>query len=146
MQASRESPEPSGPRLPDLSALRSACPDRRMREAVDFLLAHDLKQEFRTEELSRRLALSTRRVLHLFHHHLKFSPAQIIKARRLEEARNLFATSWKGVKEVMVEVGFNDFSHFVRDIKWAYGKTPSELRKESGKENTADENGNKSGR
>jgi AraC-like DNA-binding protein len=119
-------------RLPDLRALRAACPDRRLRHAIDLLLAHDLREKFSTEQLSRRLGLSPRRVLHLFHEHFKFTPAQLIKARRLEQACHLFITSVKGVKEVMVEVGLNDFSHFVRDVKRAAGKTPSALRRELG--------------
>ncbi len=145
MSASRQSPQLKGTGVPDVSTFKLACPDRRMRAALEFLLAHDLKKEFRTELLSRYLDLSTTRVLHLFHEHFGLSPAQMVKARRLQEARRRFATSFKGVKEVMAEVGFNDLSHFVRDIKQLYGKTPSELRKESGNGSTAYENGDGTG-
>jgi AraC-like DNA-binding protein len=131
MSANRQPTTGVTPRLPDFRALRAACPDRRLRHAIDLVLAHDLREEFSTEQLSCRLGLSRRRVLYLFHEHFQFTPAQLIKARRLERAGYLFTSSAKGVKEVMAEVGLNDLSHFVRDLKRAFGKTPSALRKHS---------------
>jgi AraC-like DNA-binding protein len=105
-----------------------------MRAAIDFLLAHDLKRKLRPQDLSRHLHLSTRRVHHLFHEHFGLSPGQIFKLRRMQKAKELLASTFDSVKEVMAAVGFNDLSHFVRDFKQIYGKSPSELRKESGTE------------
>lgn len=100
-----------------------------MRQAVDFLLSHDLKREFRTEELSRYLRLSPTRVHHLFQQQLGHSPAQLVKLRRMYAAKELLHSSFMSVKEVMAAVGVNDLSHFVRDFKHVHGQSPSELRR-----------------
>ena len=102
-----------------------------MLAAMDFLLAHDLSRDFRTEDLSRHLDLSTFHVLHLFHKHFGYSPSQVLKLRRMREARNLLESTFKSVKEIMAAVGLNDLSHFVRDFKCMYGQSPSELRKQA---------------
>ena len=60
--------------IPPLATLRQKCSDPRMRAAIDFLLAHDLKREFRIEDLSQHLNLSTSRVLHLYSRTLWLHP------------------------------------------------------------------------
>jgi AraC family transcriptional regulator of arabinose operon len=116
--------------IADVSALRAASRDRRVRAAIDYLAAHDLKRNFRIDQLSRHVNLSTTRLHHLFHEEFGLSPGQIFKLRRMREARELLASTFMSVKEVMAAVGLNDLSHFVRDFKRAFGKTPSEFRKE----------------
>ena len=136
MQASRQSRRDPIPCVPPLGALKRECHDRRMCAAIDFVLAHDLKREFRTEHLSHHLNLSTSRVHHLFHEHFGRSPAQMLKIRRMQEARELLDSTFMSVKEIMAATGFNDLSHFVRDFKQMYGTSPSEMRKQSGNKNT----------
>ena len=46
----------------------------------------------------------------------------------MEQARELLETSYLSVKEVMARVGVADESHFVRDFKKAYGRTPARYR------------------
>ena len=115
--------------IPLLEILKENCSDPRMRAALDFLLTHKLKQKFQIEDLSHHLGLSTSRVLHLFHEHFGFSPAQALKSRRMRRAMELLST-FMTVKEIMDEVGLNDLSHFVRDFKRMYGLTPSQLRQQ----------------
>ena len=115
--------------IPPLATLKQKCSDPRMRAAIDFLLAHDLKQEFQIEDLSRHLNLSTSRVLHLFHEHFGYTPSQALKVRRMRKARKLLLTFMR-VKEVRVAVGVHDPSHFMRDFRQMYGLSPSELRKQ----------------
>jgi AraC-like DNA-binding protein len=117
--------------------LALTCSDQRMRVAIEFLFSQDLRREFRTEQLSQHLNLSTSRLLHLFHEHLGASPSQILKLRRLREAKRLLESTFLSVKEVMAAVGFNDLSHFVRDFKEMYGHSPSEFRKQSRNESVA---------
>jgi AraC family transcriptional regulator, arabinose operon regulatory protein len=128
MQASRQSRKANAERIRDLSALRSECREPRLCAAIDFLLAHDLKRKFRTEDLSRHLNLSTSRLLHLFHEHFRCSPAQALKAQRLYKARELLA-GFMTVKEIRFAVGLHDPSHFMRDFRRMFGEGPSELRK-----------------
>lgn len=120
--------------IPPLATLRQKCSDPRMRAAIDFLLAHDLKREFRIEDLSQHLNLSTSRVLHLFHEHFGCTPSQALKSRRMCKAKKLLSTFMR-VKEVRVAVGVQDPSHFMRDFRQRYGLSPSELRKQVSESN-----------
>jgi AraC-like DNA-binding protein len=47
----------------------------------------------------------------------------------MQKAKLLLESTPMSVKEVMVEVGLNDLSHFVRDFKQVYGYSPSTLHK-----------------
>jgi len=46
----------------------------------------------------------------------------------MKQAKELLETSYLSVKEVMVQVGVTDESHFVRDFKRSYGYTPAKYR------------------
>jgi len=48
---------------------------------------------------------------------------------QLEKAKDLLTGSFLRVKEVVGLVDGRDLSHFVRDFKKRYGKTPSQARK-----------------
>lgn len=137
MQVSRQSRGGSASCISSITSLKDKCSDRRLRAAIDFLLAHDLKRKFRTQQLSHHLNLSTTRVHHLFHEQFGISPGQIFKLRRMQHARELLGSTFMSVKEVMAAVGLNDLSHFVRDFKQTFGKSPSELRKELGDKKAA---------
>jgi two-component system response regulator YesN len=58
---------------------------------------------------------------------------QYLKALRMEKARELLDTTYLSVKEVAVQVGLNDTSHFVRDFKKAFGQTPTQYRNQLSK-------------
>jgi AraC-like DNA-binding protein len=130
MQESRQSRTGKISCISSITSLKHECSDRRVRAGIDYLAAHDLKRKFRIDQLSRHLNLSTTRVHHLFHEAFGLSPGQIFKLRRMQEAKELLASTFMSVKEVMAAVGLNDLSHFVRDFKRTFGKSPSALRKE----------------
>jgi AraC-like DNA-binding protein len=46
----------------------------------------------------------------------------------MQRAKALLEETLFSVKEVMVKVGFNDASHFVRDFRNQYGLTPKKYR------------------
>jgi AraC-like DNA-binding protein len=56
------------------------------------------------------------------------SPARWLKARRLQLARQLLATTAKTVSEISFEVGFEDLSHFSRSFKAQFDTLPTEWR------------------
>ncbi len=130
MQKSRQSRGSVTSCIRSIRSLKQECSDLRLRAAIDYLADHDLKREFRIEQLSRHLNLSTTRVRHLFHEQFQLSPGQVLKMRRMHEASRLLTSTFMSVKEVMAAVGLNDLSHFVRDFKHTFGRSPSELRKE----------------
>lgn len=129
MQKCRQSRATIVQSVPELADLKQKCRDQRMLAALDFLLAQDLTCEFQMEELCRHLNLSTSHVLHLFHETFGYSPLQVLKLRKMQEARQLLASSFKNIKEIRATVGLSDPSHFGRDFARLYGESPSKFRK-----------------
>jgi AraC-like DNA-binding protein len=46
----------------------------------------------------------------------------------MQKARELLETTFLNVKEVMLNVGAKDTSHFIRDFKKAFGLPPTQYR------------------
>lgn len=60
------------------------------------------------------------------------TPANYIKTRRLERAKELLSISKMNLSEIAYETGFADLAHFSKLFKSIYQCTPSEFRKNSG--------------
>src|ERR1051325_10955989 len=58
-------------------------------------------------------------------------PAKYLKSLRMQQAATLLTTTFLSVKEIVRRVGLADESHFVRDFKRRFGRTPSEYRQKS---------------
>jgi AraC-like DNA-binding protein len=76
--------------------------------------------------------LSPSRLRHLFKGEVGVPILSFIKVRRLNQARELLATSFLSVKQVSM-MGAGDTSHFVRDFKRMFGTTPTAYRRSSTK-------------
>ncbi|HKR00218.1 MAG TPA: helix-turn-helix transcriptional regulator [Pyrinomonadaceae bacterium] len=101
--------------------------DPRIQRAIRLMTA-DLRPEISINELAKSLNLSESRLRHLFKAETGVSPMQYLKAQRIQRARKLLENTFLSVKEVMMEVGAKDKSHFIRDFKKAFGLSPSQLR------------------
>jgi transcriptional regulator GlxA family with amidase domain len=100
---------------------------------VDFLIGHmkrDIQQRLSADVMASMVNLSTSRIAHLFKREAQVSPQLFIKMMRMQRAKLLLETSFLNVKQVMIMAGFNDASHFVRDFKRLFGKTPGQYRRE----------------
>lgn len=104
-----------------------------MDARVDFLIdqmKRDIRQRLSADAMACMVNLSTSRLAHLFRREAQLSPQHFIKLVRMQHAKVLLETSFLSVKEVMITSGFNDASHFVKDFKRLYGKTPSQHRRD----------------
>lgn len=104
-----------------------------MDARVDFLIGHmkrDIQQRLSTDVMASMVNLSTSRLAHLFKREAQVSPQLFVKMMRMQRAKLLLETSFLSVKQVMITSGFNDASHFVKDFKRLFGKTPSQHRRE----------------
>jgi AraC-like DNA-binding protein len=79
-------------------------------------------------EISAQLHMSPSRWRHLFKRDTGLPPARWYKLRRMRQAKQLLEESFLSVKEIASIVDFADVSHFVRDFKNIYGRTPKQVR------------------
>jgi AraC-like DNA-binding protein len=101
--------------------------DWRVQVAVESMKNH-LDRDFSLDELARHVNLSPSRLRGLFATEVGLSPVQYLRALRMEQARRLLDETWLGVKQIVLELGLNDRSHFEREFKRAQGMTPVQYR------------------
>lgn len=74
------------------------------------------------------IGVSRSRLRCLFKLQIGRTPLQYLKERRLESAEVLLRTQSLSVKQVMVQVGLTNYSHFQHDFKKRYGLSPARYR------------------
>jgi len=90
----------------------------------------NLRQEFLIEQLADKVKLSKAHFPVLFKKETGFSPIRYINNLRLKEAAlSLEKEDFLSVKQIALNVGFNDQSRFIREFKKKYGTTPKEYRR-----------------
>jgi AraC family transcriptional regulator, arabinose operon regulatory protein len=78
--------------------------------------------------LAAGLGLSPSRFSHLFRDEVGASPMRYLQSLRMTRAMVLLERTSFSVREVMVQVGYNDPSHFARDFRRHHGVGPRDLR------------------
>jgi AraC-like DNA-binding protein len=95
----------------------------RIKAALDHL-REDLHQPLRVSEIAERTGMS----VSSFHEHFKnvtgMTPLQYQKQLRLREARHMLLTQDIDAAGAGYSVGYSDASHFNRDYKRLFGKSP----------------------
>ena len=102
--------------------------DLRVQQALR-LISEDVRRPLLLEEVARAVNLSTPRLRYLFKAETGMTPAQHLKSIRMQKAKELLDGTFLNVKQIMLQVGINDESHFVRDFRELYGFTPAEYRR-----------------
>ena len=92
------------------------------------LMQGDPSRNFSLGEMAESVNLSPPYFCHLFKSITGVPPAKYLKSLRLQQAATLLTTTFLSVKEIVRRVGCTDDSHFVRDFKRTFGRTPSEYR------------------
>jgi AraC family transcriptional regulator of adaptative response / DNA-3-methyladenine glycosylase II len=94
-----------------------------------------LEESGEANGLAERLGISDRHLRRLFQQHLGAAPAQVLRTRRLQLARQLLDTSTLPMIDVAQAAGFQSVRRFNDAMRAAFGRTPTELRASTGKEN-----------
>ncbi len=98
---------------------------------VQSTIAHienNFDQELTPDLLAKAVNLSTSRLCHLFKSETNMGPLQYLRTVRMQRAKQLLETTFLSVKQIMIEVGLKDESHFIRDFKVIYGLPPAKFR------------------
>lgn len=98
--------------------------ERRILEFIDASLDQSLDLKLMAEALDMTPCLFARQ----FRRSLGTPPYAFVKARRLEKARHLLATTALPIKAIAVDCGFCDQAHLTRMFSAEFGKTPAVFR------------------
>jgi len=115
------------------SFLRERLPERDkhvglINEIVDYVIAH--QEITRVDDVTSQFNLNTRTMQRLFRQYVGVSPKWVIKRYRLHEVAERLAegesVDWPGM---VLELGYSDQAHFIKDFKTIVGRTPAEYVK-----------------
>lgn len=91
-------------------------------------LPKSLSQDWTTELFCQAADVSPSHLQRIFSRLTGQSPKQYLKRQRLQMAARLLTTTRLSVKVTCAGVGYQDFSHFVRDFREYYGHRPTAYR------------------
>ncbi len=98
-----------------------------MRAAISFM-RDNLHRRLSLGELARAAQLSQVHLRRVFKRETSLTPAQYLRALRIERAKQLLQSSSLSVKQIAAEVGTGDVSHFVRNFERTTGLPPTRHR------------------
>ncbi len=101
---------------------------RNINEIVNYIIAH--REITSVEGVASQLNLNIRGLQRLFRQYVGVSPKWVIKRYRLHEVAERLAegeiVDWPGM---VVELGYSDQAHLIKDFKTIVGRTPAKYVK-----------------
>ena len=98
-------------------------------ERVTLISDLDISESVTLEEMSKRLGLSLSTFKRDFKKTFNESAKQWLIKKKIEKAHFLLITTGKSIKEISIDCGFSDSSHFIKHFKRTYGCSPGALSK-----------------
>lgn len=92
-------------------------------------MRRNLQRPLSISEMAGTVNLSYSRLEHLFKAETGTTPSSYLKTLRIERACELLETTFLTIQQIILKVGINDESHFVKDFRKAYGLNPTQYRK-----------------
>ena len=86
--------------------------------------------DFSYDELYSQIGMSRSNIYRKLKQLTGMSPSEFINSVKIHHAAHLLRSTRKTVQEIMYESGFNHKSHFYKEFREFYGKTPKEMRSE----------------
>lgn len=115
-------------RLPESSSGGFQMEDAFMSKVRQVLEANLEDEEFGIYGLCRELAVSRTQLYRKFKSLSNRALSDYFKSLRLHKAKELLCTTDLNVTEVTYAVGFKNLSHFSREFRSEFGKSPMEFR------------------
>ena len=100
---------------------------------VNELIVNELDSDLSLTALSNALGLSKPHFVRLFRRTAGISPHRYVMQKRVERARKLIVASEIPLVEIASEAGFSSQSHLNHLFQKAYGITPGDARRHSGR-------------
>lgn len=96
--------------------------------SIKEVVSNHLFTDLSIEDLATLCNLSVSTFNRTFQNLFNDTPANYIKTKRLEKAKELLTVSALTIREIAFQTCFNDIAHFSRSFKTAYQCTPSQFR------------------
>jgi AraC-like DNA-binding protein len=104
---------------------------RVINEVVDYIITH--REITKVDDVASQFSLSKRTLQRLFRQYVGVSPKWVIKRYRLHEVVERLSdgevVDWP---KIVLELGYTDQAHFIKDFKTIIGITPMEYAKHIG--------------
>ncbi len=110
--------------------LQGGLTGRRLRSCLDHI-ERNLHRDISLAELAELAGLSTTHLARAFRRSVGEPPYRYFRRRRIERARELLATSDRGIAEIALECGYAAQSHFTSAFKAETMTTPAAFRREA---------------
>jgi transcriptional regulator GlxA family with amidase domain len=104
------------------------------------LMERNIARRVPVREVAGELRLSVRQLERLFRAEVSMSPSEFARRLRLHMAQGALVDTQRPISEVALDLGFADGSHFSRRFRAAYGKSPSQARREKARKSQRDKN------
>jgi len=106
-------------------------PDRRLEAAVNYLEKHFTDPDLDIRQLAHKVSVSASHLRKLFARELDTTPADYLRRRRCEWAKELLMFTELAVGDVAEAAGFGNIYHFSRAFKHTAQLTPSDFRRQN---------------
>lgn len=104
-----------------------AHPDEDIIQA-QIWLKDNFEKEIKINDVAKRFKMSSRNFSRRFKQATDYSPLNYLQRIRIDAAKDLLKTSNLSISEVMLNVGYQDPTHFTRLFKQKNGTTPRQYR------------------
>lgn len=103
--------------------------DQVLSRVSDYFTRHIDDPDFLMEDMAAKLHMSRSQIFRKVSAVSGSTPQELLRIIRMKKAASLMQSGDDNISQIMYQVGYKSTSHFARAFKQAYGKNPSEFRK-----------------
>lgn len=118
---------------------RERAPAQGIKTALDYIRSH-YREQITIDQLASVSHMSGGHFCRLFKKYTFKTPVQYINGVRLSAAMDLLLESDRKVLDVAFDTGFNSLSYFIGVFKQSMGCTPTEFRRQRGRQDASGRN------
>jgi AraC-like DNA-binding protein len=102
--------------------------DIRVNRSLQYIHEH-IGQDISVQELAAIVCVSKDHFIRLFKKEMLLTPIKYIHSKKIEKAQLLLLTGDSPIRDIALDLSFDNISYFNKIFKQYTGKTPSEYRK-----------------